>query len=64
MREAKVVSGLQKVGPATLDELVVVVYDDVNPGLHEWAKLSMKAHLIKLAEELRVVEADGRWSLC
>jgi len=64
MREAKVVSGLQKVGPATLDELVVVVYDDVNPGLHEWAKLSMKAHLIKLVEELRVVEADGRWSLC
>ncbi len=63
MREAKVVSGLQKVAPATLDELVVVVYDDVNPALHEWAKLSMLAHLIKLVDDGRAVEIDGRWRL-
>jgi hypothetical protein len=30
---------------------VVVVYDDVDPALHEWAKLSMLAHLIKLQSE-------------
>jgi hypothetical protein len=44
-------SGLRKVGPANLDALVLVVYDDVDPALHEWAKLSMLAHLIKLQSE-------------
>ena len=44
-------SGLRKVGPADLDALVLVVYDDVDPALHEWAKLSMLAHLIKLQSE-------------
>lgn len=64
MREVKVVSGLEKVGPATLDQLVVVVYDDVNPALHEWAKLSMHAHLIKLRKEQRAsVSSEGVWSL-
>lgn len=51
MREHKVMSGLRKTGPATLDALVVVVYDDVDPALHEWAKMSMLAHLIKLQSE-------------
>lgn len=51
MREHKVMSGLRKVGPADLDALVLVVYDDVDPALHEWAKLSMLAHLIKLQSE-------------
>ncbi|MDG0990943.1 MAG: MBL fold metallo-hydrolase, partial [Luminiphilus sp.] len=46
-----VMSGLRKVGPANLDALVLVVYDDVDPALHEWAKLSMLAHLIKLESE-------------
>ena len=44
-------SGLRKVGPANLVALVLVVYDDVDPALHEWAKLSMLAHLIKLQSE-------------
>lgn len=51
MREHKVMSGLRKTGPATLDALVIVVYDDVDPALHEWAKMSMLAHLIKLQSE-------------
>ena len=64
MREAKVVSGLQKAGPATLDELVVIVYDDVQPALHEWAKLSMLAHLIKLEQDGRADQLpDERWQL-
>ena len=64
MREAKVVSGLQKVGPATLGELVVIVYDDVQPALHEWAKLSMLAHLIKLEQDGRADQLpDERWQL-
>lgn len=63
MREQKVRSGLQKTGPADLDALVVVVYDDVDPALHQWAKLSMLAHLIKLDREGAVAEQDGVWQL-
>ena len=33
-REAKVIRGLQRLGRCDLDELVKVVYDDVDPGLH------------------------------
>jgi glyoxylase-like metal-dependent hydrolase (beta-lactamase superfamily II) len=64
-REAKVVAGLTSLGPSGLDALVKVVYDDVDPGLHEWAKLSMTAHLIKLEQEERaVLEAGtGIWQL-
>ena len=63
MREAKVVSGLQQTGPASVDTLVSVVYNDVAPALHEWAKLSMLAHLIKLEQEARVASCDGQWQL-
>ena len=63
MREAKVVAGLRQTGPATLDELVVVVYNDVDQSLHEWAKLSMLAHLIKLEEDGQAMEQGGRWRL-
>ena len=64
-REGKVIDGLQRLGRSSLDELVKVVYDDVDVGLHEMAKLSMTAHLIKLQRENRVVhhEADGAWEL-
>jgi len=61
MRERKVLSGLQKTGPADLDTLVVTVYDDVDPALHEWAKLSMLAHLIKLDREAQAREVNGLW---
>lgn len=61
MRERKVLSGLQKTGPADLDTLVVTVYDDVDPALHEWAKLSMLAHLIKLDREDQAREVNGLW---
>lgn len=50
-REAKVRSMLEKAGRASLDTLVALVYDDVNVGLHEMAKLSLRAHLIKLEQE-------------
>lgn len=64
MREAKVISGLERLGEADLDALVLVVYDDVQPALHEWAKLSLLAHLIKLAKDGRASNALGdRWVL-
>ena len=64
-REAKVIKGLRQVGRCGLDELVKVVYDDVDPGLHEMAKLSMTAHLIKLHQENRALQhpEDQAWEL-
>jgi hypothetical protein len=50
MREAKVFAALDQ-RPQSLDELVVNVYDDVDPMMHEWAKFSLLAHLIKLEAE-------------
>jgi glyoxylase-like metal-dependent hydrolase (beta-lactamase superfamily II) len=52
-REQKVVEGLAAKHPATLDELVAVVYADTPLKLHGAAKRSLYAHLLKL-------EADGR----
>jgi glyoxylase-like metal-dependent hydrolase (beta-lactamase superfamily II) len=60
-REDKVLRGLQTTGPATLDTLTPVVYDDVGAERHRWARLTLEAHLIKLAREGRVRETDGLW---
>lgn len=63
-REAKVYERLATGGPATLDALVVRVYDDVDPRLHVVAKGSLLAHLQKLREDGRVVEdADKEWKI-
>ncbi len=64
-REHKVIGGLRRSGRSGLQELVKVVYDDVDESLHEMAKLSLSAHLIKLQQENRAVhhEADGTWEL-
>ena len=60
MREAKVAAALDN-DPQSLDGLVVSVYDDVDPMMHEWAKLSLLAHLIKLETDGRTVRSvlDG-----
>jgi hypothetical protein len=63
MREAKVVAGLERTGPVAIDDLVPVVYDDVDPSLHPWAKLSLLAHLLKLEVESRAVVNDEVWQL-
>ena len=55
MREAKVSAALDQ-RPQSLDELVVNVYDDVDPMMHEWAKLSLLAHLIKLEGEGKILK--------
>jgi hypothetical protein len=66
MREAKVASALDS-APQSLDGLVAIVYDDVDPVMHEWAKLSLLAHLIKLEGEGRTlrstVEGVDQWAL-
>lgn len=65
MREQKVIDGLRTTGRAALDELVKVVYDDVDTSLHKMAKLSLSAHLIKLREESRARQytADDSWEM-
>jgi glyoxylase-like metal-dependent hydrolase (beta-lactamase superfamily II)/8-oxo-dGTP pyrophosphatase MutT (NUDIX family) len=62
-REAKVGAALERLGPATLEELVVDVYDDVPARLHPVAMRSLAAHLDKLLAEGRAREAAGRYIL-
>jgi glyoxylase-like metal-dependent hydrolase (beta-lactamase superfamily II) len=60
-REDKVLRSLRRLGSATLDELTPVVYDDVPAERHRWARLTLEAHLIKLAGEKRVSHDGGHW---
>ena len=62
-REAKVIAAMQKLGPATIDELVPAVYDDVSPKLYPIAARSLSAHLDKLIADKRALAQDGRWRL-
>jgi glyoxylase-like metal-dependent hydrolase (beta-lactamase superfamily II)/8-oxo-dGTP pyrophosphatase MutT (NUDIX family) len=62
-REAKVAAALQRKGPATLEELVAEVYDEVSPRLHPVAMRSLTAHLDKLVAEGRARLASGRYIL-
>jgi glyoxylase-like metal-dependent hydrolase (beta-lactamase superfamily II) len=64
-RESKVIASLQKLGRSSLDDLVKVVYDDVDTSLHKMAKLSLSAHLIKLNQENRALHhaADDAWEM-
>jgi glyoxylase-like metal-dependent hydrolase (beta-lactamase superfamily II) len=62
-REAKVLRNLAQLSEASIDMLIPVVYDDVTADRHQWAKLTLQAHLIKLAHEGRVDELNGIWRL-
>jgi glyoxylase-like metal-dependent hydrolase (beta-lactamase superfamily II) len=62
-REEKVLGSLRRLAAATLDELTPVVYDDVAVERHRWARLTLEAHLIKLAREHRASERNGLWRL-
>jgi hypothetical protein len=54
---------LGKLREASLDALIPVVYDDVPVDRHQWARLTLQAHLIKLAQQGRVSELNGIWRL-
>ena len=62
-REQKVVDALSHLKSATLDDLVVKVYDDVSPKLHVPAKRSLHAHLLKLAKDGRVRAEGESWRM-
>jgi glyoxylase-like metal-dependent hydrolase (beta-lactamase superfamily II) len=63
-RASKVIACLQKSGSVPIEELVTLVYDDVDVSLHNMAKLSLLAHLIKLHQENRAIKyPDERWEI-
>ena len=62
-RERKVVDAFEKKNPATLDELLPLVYDDVPPRIHPVARRSLHAHLLKLRDEGRAIETGETWKL-
>ncbi len=62
-REQKVVDAFAVKNPATLDELVPVVYADTPVKLHAAAKRSLHAHLLKLQAEGRAVADGACWRL-
>jgi glyoxylase-like metal-dependent hydrolase (beta-lactamase superfamily II)/8-oxo-dGTP pyrophosphatase MutT (NUDIX family) len=62
-RENKVLAQLAARGPATVEALLPHVYDDVPPRMHPVASRSLLAHLLKLRDEARAVEAGGVWKL-
>ncbi len=51
MREQKVLSAMKKIGPGNILDLLPVVYDDVEPKLHFYARFSLWAHLLKLERD-------------
>jgi glyoxylase-like metal-dependent hydrolase (beta-lactamase superfamily II) len=60
-REAKVMRSLATMTAADIGALTPVVYDDVSADRHQWARLTLEAHLIKLARDDKVAERDGIW---
>jgi glyoxylase-like metal-dependent hydrolase (beta-lactamase superfamily II) len=63
-REAKVCTVLARVDAATLEELLCVVYADVTPQLHELARHSLLAHLLKLERDGRASREGALWRRC
>ena len=64
MRESKVISAVAcRRQRATLESLTPRVYDDVPADRHQWAQLTLEAHLIKLLNEKRVDRDGAIWSL-
>lgn len=61
-REKKVIDALKLIAPADVEELVTVVYTDVDESLHTWAAKSLHAHLLKLQLENQVQEHQTKWS--
>ncbi len=61
-REEKVLKSMQKLKETTIEDLLLDVYDDVDPHLHPIALWSLEAHLIRLEEHQYVKKLeDGLW---
>jgi glyoxylase-like metal-dependent hydrolase (beta-lactamase superfamily II) len=53
VRESRLALALERRGAATLDEVLVEVYEDVPAFMHAYARYSLLAHALKLVEEGR-----------
>ena len=62
-REQKVLDAFAGKNPASLDELLPLVYDDVPAKIHHVARRSLLAHLLKLQRDARVTENAGYWAM-
>jgi glyoxylase-like metal-dependent hydrolase (beta-lactamase superfamily II) len=62
-RESKVARALARLGPATLEDLLPDVYDDVPSRIHRVAARSLTAHLDKLVADGAVRMQAGRYTL-
>lgn len=62
-REQKIIDCMGQTGAASLDELVIPVYDDIPPHLIPWAKRTLLAHLYKLQGENKALSEGDRWRL-
>jgi glyoxylase-like metal-dependent hydrolase (beta-lactamase superfamily II) len=60
-REAQVLAALEA-GDRTPAETVSRIYADVDPALHRFAELSVRAHLAKLVREGRALQDDGMFA--
>ncbi len=60
-RETKILNVLIALRKGTVDELVVRAYDDVSQTLHQLAKRSLLAHLMKLLQEERITVSNDVW---
>jgi len=63
-REQQILDLLVASGTAKIDDLVEVIYVDVDPELHPVARRTVHAHLLKLAKEGKVKgrSIDGKWT--
>lgn len=50
-REQKIIKALSVTGVASIRDITQVVYDDVDPSMHEIAQISLWAHVLKLEKE-------------
>ena len=62
-REQKVLTALRALQPASLEDLLPMVYDDVPARIHRVAARSLTAHLEKLAADGAVRHDGGRFAL-
>jgi glyoxylase-like metal-dependent hydrolase (beta-lactamase superfamily II) len=63
-REKQILGLLEASGTTKIDDLVEVIYVDVDPELHPVARRTVHAHLLKLAKEGKAKgrSIDGKWS--
>jgi glyoxylase-like metal-dependent hydrolase (beta-lactamase superfamily II) len=63
-REQQILDLVTESGTTKIDDLVEVIYADINPDLHPVARKTVHAHLIKLGKEGKVKGRgiDGKWT--